>query len=383
MLDLFSQLAYFFKIQDSVTIDNNVFRLHYKATVMLLVMCTLLVTARQYIGDPIDCMVEGIPGNIMDTYCWISSTFSVNNRWVGEQGRDHAHPGVAPIGKDGEDHVYHKYYQWVCFVLFFQAGFFYLPRYLWKNAEGGRINMLVSGMDGVSMAVGGEERSERIGTLVRYFRDYRGTHASYFSRFVACELLNLANVLGQMYFMDRFLGGEFSTYGLKVLAHSELDYRQREDPMAVVFPKVAKCSFHKYGPSGSLETYDALCVLPLNIINEKIYIFLWFWFILLASTTAIFMVYRFATLLGSGIRVAMIQARCGRLSRDKVSDLLSAPDLSYSQQVGDFFLLYLIGKNIDEVTMKEFIVSLHSALKPSYGDADTLRIGSKPGSTTV
>ena len=59
-------------------------------------------------------------------------------------------------------------------------------------------------MDGVSMAVRGEERSERIGTLVRYFRDYRGTHASYFSRFVACELLNLANVLGQMYFMDRW-----------------------------------------------------------------------------------------------------------------------------------------------------------------------------------
>ena len=79
MLDLFYQFTHFLKIQESVTIDNNVFRLHYKvsfnalflgfarivlriltfkASVMVLTMATLLVTARQYIGDPIDCMVE-------------------------------------------------------------------------------------------------------------------------------------------------------------------------------------------------------------------------------------------------------------------------------------------------------------------------------------
>ena len=76
MLELFGHFTHFLKIQDSVTIDNNVFRLHYKvsfgtpqlyigqstftfqASVMVLTMATLLVTARQYIGDPIDCMVE-------------------------------------------------------------------------------------------------------------------------------------------------------------------------------------------------------------------------------------------------------------------------------------------------------------------------------------
>ena len=34
--------------------------------------------------------------------------------------------------------------QWVCFVLFFQAGLFYVPRYLWKATEGGRVNMLAA-----------------------------------------------------------------------------------------------------------------------------------------------------------------------------------------------------------------------------------------------
>ena len=49
------------------------------------------------------------------------------------------------------------------------------------------------------------------------------------------------------------------------------------DPISRIFPKVTKCTFHKYGPSGTVMKHDGLCVLPLNIINEKIYIFLWFW----------------------------------------------------------------------------------------------------------
>ena len=57
MLDIFSGFLQFLKF-DAVCIDNNVFRLHYKASVMVLVMASVLVTSRQYIGDPIDCLVD-------------------------------------------------------------------------------------------------------------------------------------------------------------------------------------------------------------------------------------------------------------------------------------------------------------------------------------
>lgn len=34
-------------------------------------------------------------------------------------------------------------------------------------------------------------------------------------------------------------------------------------------------------------TIDGLCILPLNIINEKIYVFLWFWFVFVAIVSAV------------------------------------------------------------------------------------------------
>ena len=57
MLDIFQGFTKYLKF-DAVCIDNNVFRLHYKVTVMILIIASVLVTSRQYIGDPIDCMVD-------------------------------------------------------------------------------------------------------------------------------------------------------------------------------------------------------------------------------------------------------------------------------------------------------------------------------------
>ena len=34
-----------------------------------------IIKVRKSSGDPIDCIVEEIPNSVMDTYCWIHSTF--------------------------------------------------------------------------------------------------------------------------------------------------------------------------------------------------------------------------------------------------------------------------------------------------------------------
>ena len=44
----------------------------------------------------------------------------------------------------------------------------------------------------------------------------------------------------------------------------------RVDPMSRIFPKMTKCIFHKFGGSGTIQRLDALCVLGMNILSEKV-----------------------------------------------------------------------------------------------------------------
>lgn len=77
--------------------------------------------------------------------------------------------------------------------------------------------------------------------------------------------------------MLRFLGYGFLEYGPRVLSRLQSDDTSTHNLQDEIFPKVAKCVFHKFGPSGIIMRHDALCVLPLNILNEKIYAFVWYW----------------------------------------------------------------------------------------------------------
>ena len=45
-------------------------------------------------------------------------------------------------------------------------------------------------------------------------------------------------LLTQIYFVDAFLGGEFTTYGSDVIAMTDLEQEERTDPLSRVFPKV-------------------------------------------------------------------------------------------------------------------------------------------------
>ena len=119
------------------------------------------------------------------------------------------------------------------------------------------------------------EQSAQVTTFLKrrlhiIFETYYFSHNIYVYKFILCELLNLVNVLGQMWLMDVFFNGQFTTYGLEVrqswryflnlLKHwnySKLPLKvvrlagqnieERADPMARVFPKMTKCTFRKCG----------------------------------------------------------------------------------------------------------------------------------------
>ena len=172
-------------------------------------------------------------------------------------------------------------------------------------------------------------------------------------------------MVGQIYFMDFFLDGEFTTYGLDVVSMTEMAVEKRDDPMARLFPKVTKCTFHKFGPSGTVEKFDGLCVLPLNIINEKIYVFLWFWFVIVALITGLQIIYRMVVLALPSARKTLLRTRARLAPMPKVEKI------SRESRIGDWFLLYQLGKNMDPLVFRDFMNELYSKLE-SLKDQDVL-----------
>lgn len=210
-----------------------------------------------------------------------------------------AHPGVAPNDPEDELRV-HKYYQWVCFVLFFQAFAFYLPRLIWKRVEGNRIHTLSSvGFD--ELAKDQESIDKRRKQCVDYFHSTLGTNDGWALKYAVCEVVNFINVVIQIDLTDRFVGRALSKYGLSLMQFSGQDPMRRTDPMAKSFPTVTRCTFNMIGPAGNIINFDrsvgchnlieaillstislkynllccSLCILPLNIYNEKFYPLLW------------------------------------------------------------------------------------------------------------
>ena len=125
--------------------------------------------------------------------------------------------------------VKQNYYQWVCFVLTFQALLFKFPNLIWKSQENGKIKLLLKDLkEGEINTENFEERTQKLSI---YLMKNAKKHKTYLAWFVFCEFLNLLNVLGQIYFIDFFLGGEFFTYGPKVFNVLNTDYQNRTDPM--------------------------------------------------------------------------------------------------------------------------------------------------------
>ncbi|KAL3253500.1 hypothetical protein MRX96_054581 [Rhipicephalus microplus] len=218
-----------------IVLDNQIFRLHYKATSLLLLMFSILVTSTQYFGEPIDCIQhDSVPANVIRTFCWIHSTFNVPaafNATVGVDGVPH--PGIQKYTPD-EVRRYYGYYQWVCMVLFLQAACFYVPRYLWKCYEQGLIRSLVQDLDCPIKEDADVCRKTEV--VARYVRNHLNMHGRYFGWYVTAEVLNFVNVLGQILLTDAFLGNMFTTFGTDVLNHHNEDPDVRNDPYDLGVP---------------------------------------------------------------------------------------------------------------------------------------------------
>ncbi|KAL1131841.1 hypothetical protein AAG570_011452 [Ranatra chinensis] len=345
-----------FKLKQ-VYVDNPIFRLHYRLTFCFLVVCTVLVCTRQYIGDHINCLAGSHLTNVINTYCFFMTTYTVtrhHNSSLVESGLI-PHPGDKLEGEEGIRR--HNYYQWVPFVLFGQALCFYFPHFLWKTFEKGRIKNLVAGLHSVWIVSGKdididtkkikvESEEKRLKKLEGLKKNLSAlmlfrTNRSWAKDLCMCELLNAVNVALQIYLSDRFLGGQFFALGRQWLKAENTAPLLDE-----IFPKVTKCTFYKYGQSGTMQRHDALCIMALNIINEKIYCILWFWFLILFVITCLGLLWRLVTFFGHRVP-SFNKFVWGQINPGPSVSRYTVKVLSRKFTFSDWLFFYYVGKNID------------------------------------
>lgn len=185
----------------------------------------------------------------------------------------------------------------------------------------------------------------------------------YAIRYWFCECLCLINVIVQLYMMNKFFDGEFLSYGLRVMAFSEEVQEDRVDPMVYIFPRVTKCTFHKYGASGTIQKHDSLCILPLNIVNEKTYIFIWFWFMILLTMLSLLVLYRALIICCPGVRPRLLRARNRMVPREVAEAVVRKTD------VGDWWVLYMLARNMDPLIYREMVTELAKKIETAASNS--------------
>merc|ERR1712032_529743 len=341
--------------------ESWVCALHYRVTSLVFLVSCLLVCAVEYVanGFNISCIQAGIPdywpipAHVMNTYCYIMSTFTLPRHFPGKVDLS-VHPGVGEYNGRNDEVEYKSYYQWVPFVLFLQACLFYTPHALFKQAEGGKVAAIISGLHEPGALLHEDERVNRTTALAKFFNSTLNTHNYWAIRMLLCELLFFVNVVFNIFLIDAFLGGEFSTYGLEVATFVGQDPQYRRDPMSRVFPRVTKCIYEKFGQSGTTETHDALCLLPINVVNEKIYVFLWFWLLLLALITSLFVVFRLVVFCNTSFLGGLIR----RKLRHRHCAAAALRNVTKKFQLGDWRLFHLLLHNMNPLVFAEFVIEL-------------------------
>ncbi|KAH8342495.1 hypothetical protein KR059_009876 [Drosophila kikkawai] len=339
----------------SVHIYDAIFTLHSKCTVALLLACTFLLSSKQYFGDPIQCM-KNTDLDYFQAYCWIYGAYVQSNitKAPSLNGEIQCHPDVVGRSVAPGNRRYIRYYQWVVLVLLLESFIFYLPAFLWKIWEGGRLKHLCA--DFHQAVVSKDKSKAHLRVLVNYFTsDYKETHFRYFVSYVFCEILNVLISIGNIMLLDVFFGGFWFRYMDALVALYDGDLDEWNDITMRVFPKCAKCEVHKVGDSGSDSIYDNLCLLPLNILNEKIFAFLWVWFILMAALVALKFVYRLATIFYGGMRFQLMRARARFMPKSHLQ--LALHNCSF----GDWFVLMRVSNNIGPEIFRKLLEELYEA----------------------
>jgi hypothetical protein len=189
--------------------------------------------------------------------------------------------------------MFSSYYQWTPFILLGMGLLFLVPKMIWHlfTRRGGlNIRRLVQIIRDKADAEKGVDFVKR--TLKLYFDTENNLHGTiccgfrcrnfyigYTLMYFTVKILYVINTLAQFFLLNVFLSFNFTGYGPeainKLFGGGEDWFESRR------FPRVTMCDFMVRRLGSNQHWYSVQCNLPINMFNEKIFLGIWLWLIIL------------------------------------------------------------------------------------------------------
>lgn len=295
-------------------------------TSSLFIITSILMTSFQLFGNPIKCQGSsgaGASSEFIDEYCWTTSTFSIRS-----------FPGD---DRSTRDTIYHSYYQFLPVVFLFLAGLCMAPQIIWRYWEGGLLIKLVPIKDkqlGVNLLQWLEVKRYSKNISNYFVRNLNsGHHTRYGHLNLVTEVLCFLVILCIIFILQSLLK-TFIQYFPHYLFH-QIVTPLSISPEESLFPLLAKCSISLVGPSGTFQTEDALCILTVNLINQKVFLVIWLWLAVLLVTSFPLISHTIMTALLPSFRRRILSKQAGGTESCTARGFSKLDRLSY----GDWLVL--------------------------------------------
>nr|CDS26631.1 innexin unc 9 [Hymenolepis microstoma] len=289
----------------------------YTSTVLLILVGVTVTNV--YFLKAISCNLSHIPSSpgftgYTESVCWVQGT-------IGFDKTDKI-PGNETEWNRLREKSDISFYQWVPFCLTVQAILFYIPYLIWQtlsvNTLGDNFNYLVTRAKSVNTANDVASRSKLLQTcayqlnlLTLQHTDRRHSSWSKFQRsvnrqvsiffakrlgnrtaiyYLLTKILYLINCVGQIYLIMYFIGPNTETRSSLITFSMRLfntTTSQKEWGGSDLFPLQTLCPIRIPELGKRDQLYTAICALPVNMLNVKIYMFLWVWILVVFVVSVI------------------------------------------------------------------------------------------------
>uniref|UniRef100_A0A8R1I5Z7 Innexin n=1 Tax=Caenorhabditis japonica TaxID=281687 RepID=A0A8R1I5Z7_CAEJA len=265
--------------------DLGTDRLNYYYSTLIIMGMSLTITARQYVGSPLQCWVPAqftkAWEQYAEDYCFVYNTY-----WVKPNDK---------VPDTVEERVSQQliYYQWAPFIMAFEAAFFYLPVICWSMLSTKSGINIIKLVETAQKAEGAEseDRKKQIDIICRHISNnlrkrkseeettkmakiqkiFGMQHGKYLTNvYIVTKFIYMSNSFLQFYSTNKFLGQNDPYWGMRILddiLHGT-DWEHSGN-----FPRIAMCDF-QVRVLGNLQRHSIQCVLSLNMFNEKIFLFI-------------------------------------------------------------------------------------------------------------